>query len=159
MVLIRYILICVLLNFCMIDQSQAQLKWESLNQLDSIYPLNEKPFLIYIYADWCKLCKSQEQGVFSDHSIANRMNNTFVNLKLNAESKKPINFLGREYNGAKTSDYHELSAYLSGKENGVVLPSLFIFDSKMNFLFKKIGLISQKELIELMEQFNQLDEN
>ncbi|MDP5140783.1 MAG: thioredoxin family protein [Spirosomaceae bacterium] len=47
----------------------------------------DKPIFIDIYTTWCKPCKQMDKYVFTKKEVGNRFNGTFVNLKIDAESK------------------------------------------------------------------------
>lgn len=47
----------------------------------------EKAIFIDIYTTWCKPCKQMDKYVFTKKEVGNRFNGTFVNLKIDAESK------------------------------------------------------------------------
>lgn len=64
-------------------------KTELSNRLDSARS-TERPVFIDFYTDWCGPCKMLDRDVFKDGRVAGYFNETFFNLKINAEKGEGI---------------------------------------------------------------------
>lgn len=144
-----FLLFCSLI---MAIPTMAQLEWQDFNSAEKQMANSEKILLVYIYADWCKVCKSQERSVFSDSSISEFLNREFIPLKLNADSEESIRFLGREYQGASMDDYHELAQYLALQEGQLIFPSLIFINQRQELIYRSKGKMSKTDLLKLKEK-------
>ena len=74
---------------------------------------NPKPIFIDAYTDWCGWCKRLDKDTFSNPIIAKYLNENFYPVKFDAESNKPVTFLGNEYiNDGKAGKAHQLAVAL-----------------------------------------------
>jgi thioredoxin-related protein len=140
--------------FCIQSASLAQqVKWISFEELPAKMRAEARPILIFIHTDWCKYCALQENKTFTDSLIARVLNEKYYALKLNAEDKKSINFLGKEYrykpNGASSGE-HEL-AVLLGKDKGTLsFPTTVFLSDTWQIIGRKSGLMDAKNLLHLI---------
>ena len=107
---------------------------------------NGKKYFIFVYTDWCSWCHRMESTTFQDEKIVNLLNERFVPVLFNAESKEPISFNGTEFkfvaNGSR--GYHELAAALLN--NRLSYPSVVFLDEKMNMIQPLPGYKSAEDL-------------
>lgn len=59
--------------------------------------LKDKLIFVDVYTDWCGPCKRMDKEVFSEKSLSEKMNESFINYKLNAEKGIGIS-LSNKYN-------------------------------------------------------------
>lgn len=72
-------------------------KWMTIEEAMKAFEKSPKPLLIDFYTDWCGWCKHMMKTTYSDPGIAQYINNQFYPVKLNAEGKDTITFLGKTY--------------------------------------------------------------
>ena len=124
-------------------QTEAQtLRWTSFENLKDSLRQKTKPLMIFIYTDWCKFCKMQENITFNDLQLIELLNQKFYCLSLNAEENKEIIFLNKSYKfkstGANTG-VHAL-AELLGKANGIVsYPTTVFLNDRLQISHRMIG--------------------
>ena len=111
-------------------KSQAMV-WTAFENLNDSLRKERRPLLIFVYTDWCKFCKMQEQTTFSDTTVINRLRSKFYCLKLNAENKSEIIFLNRTYS-PKSSGYHELTEYFCLVKGQITFPSTLFFNKELS---------------------------
>ena len=75
-------------------QRNGPINWVSLQEADSLYQIQPKPFFVDVYTDWCGWCKRMDATTFSNQEIANYLNQNFYAVKLDAETKDSILFKG-----------------------------------------------------------------
>ena len=75
-------------------QRNGPINWVSLQEADSLYKIQPKPFFVDVYTDWCGWCKRMDATTFSNQEIANYLNQNFYAVKLDAETKDSILFKG-----------------------------------------------------------------
>jgi thioredoxin-related protein len=139
------------LNLC-----RAQdLQWTSIDNLNDSIRKQPKPVLIFIYTDWCKYCKMQENNTFANDEVASKLNNDFYAIRLNGESREPIKFLNRIYqfrpNGSETGS-HELAEYLAKKDDEIVYPTTVFLTPQLLIASKISGFINSSDLLNLLAQ-------
>ena len=129
----------------------AQLKWISFRDLNDSLTIQPRTMLIYIHSNWCKYCKLQENAVFNDPKVIELLNQKVYPLKLDAESREEVIFLGRKYEGASVNSYHELAMHWAAIEGRLTLPSIVILNS--NSVYKVInGYIKREKLIAILNE-------
>ena len=98
-------------------------QWES-----AAITQNEGKTLIYVYADWCTLCKKLEEEALTDTLSQQLINSNFTLVGLNAQSKEDLSYQGEEYSYVRKGSmgYHELAAKLL--EGRLAFPSLVFLD-------------------------------
>ncbi|MBR9831588.1 thioredoxin family protein [bacterium] len=130
----------------------AQVDWINIKEVTTQLVMEKKPIVLFIHTDWCKICKMQEETVFSDEIVAKHINTQFYALNLNAEEKQSLTFLGRTYAGATANRYHELAEYLGKSNKEFYFPTLIILNEQLEVVYKKAGLVSKEEWAEWMER-------
>ena len=95
-------------------ESKAQDKVENPNQVEKATNENftlsfneglekaateKKNMIVDFYTDWCHWCKVMDEKTFSNDSVANKLSDRFVTVRLNAESpNESATFKGRTMN-------------------------------------------------------------
>ena len=138
-------LICISLLKISIAQKQA-IEWLSFEELAGNYQKEQKPILFFLYTDWCKYCKMQENTTFQDSAVISELNQNYYSIKLDAESKTAILFFGREYNFNQESGFHELATYLGSNDGKLEFPTTLILNRQLEPIFRKNALVKQEEM-------------
>jgi len=106
-------LIASLLLTISIIQAQDGVKWYTIEEADALLKTDPKPIFVDAYTDWCGWCKRLDKDTFSDPIISKYMNDNFIPVKFDAESKEPVTFLGKEFiNDGKAGKAHQLAVAL-----------------------------------------------
>lgn len=80
------------------DTTETSLvNWIDLNEAETLFTQNPKPFLIDIYTDWCSWCKYMTKTTYSNPNIAGFINNNFYPVKFNSEKTDSVTFGGQLY--------------------------------------------------------------
>jgi len=92
----------------------AEISWIDFETAYDSYKESGKKVFIYIYTDWCSYCKRMENSTFTNDSVIALLNENFIPIKFNAESKEGIRFMEQEFNFVNQGNrgYHELAAAL-----------------------------------------------
>lgn len=116
-------------------QNEDGIKWYTFQEA---LALNEKaPKLIFVdvYTDWCGWCKKMDASTFSDASIAKYMNENYYCVKLDAEGKEPVTYMGTEYvnpNPEGKRSTHQIAALLL--QNKMSYPSYVFLNGESKVL-------------------------
>ena len=84
------------------QKHKGPINWLTLEQADSLYKIKPKPMFIDVYTDWCGWCKRMDATTFQDKGIANYLNSNYYPVKLDAETKDSIMFLGHQYTNSQS---------------------------------------------------------
>lgn len=136
--------------FVSILASAQEVNWVSFEKAQLQALLEPKPILVFIHTSWCKYCLLQENNSFTDSAVVNKLNDKYYCIKLNAESKDSIRFLGKTYL-SQADGYHELANYLGSKNGKLVFPTTVFLSSKFELIFQYQGLLRKKELLEVLK--------
>lgn len=95
-------IIPVLLLIFAFQQIQAEvvkstkdgIKWYSLDQALPIAKEQGKFIFIDFYTSWCGYCKKMDRDVFSKKEVIDLLNNDFIAVKIDGDSKKQLDIDG-----------------------------------------------------------------
>lgn len=120
------------------ESSKAEtIRWISISEAEKLMKTKPKLILVDIYAQWCGWCKRLDKDTFQHPDIAEYINDNFYAVKLDAEMRESVSFLGREYRylTAGGRGTHELAITLSNGQ--LEMPTLIILGKG----FEQMGII------------------
>ncbi len=98
---------------------------------------NTKPVLIKVYTDWCGWCQQSYRTTYNDPLVIALINQHFIAIELDAETKSDLTFQGGSYSFVKREPggYHQLAANLLNGE--LEYPTVVMYTDEME-LFTRI---------------------
>ncbi|RLZ11685.1 thioredoxin family protein [Faecalibacter macacae] len=125
------ILITVLTIFLSSFSLAQEIKWLSLDEATKVSNANpEKPILFNIYTSWCGYCKKLDKETFVDPTVAKYVNENYIPVKFNAETKEMVSFLGINFTYISAAKANYLAYVMT---NGrLSYPATVIMDNKGN---------------------------
>jgi len=98
----------------------------------------DKKYIVKLYTVWCGYCTKMDNTTFKDDKVASYMNENYIPIKFDGESKEDVTVNGTTYkyvapgeNGNRRG-YHELAAaLLNGK---LQYPSTVILDEELKVI-------------------------
>jgi len=75
---------------------KPELKWRKFEAGLAEAKKSGKKILLDVYTDWCVWCKKLDKEVYGNEKIAEYLNNQYVLIKLNAESKVKVKYKGEK---------------------------------------------------------------
>ena len=125
------ILITVLTIFLSTFSFAQEIKWLSLEEATKASNANpEKPILFNVYTSWCGYCKKLDKETFVNPSVVKYVNENYIPVKFNAETKDMVSFLGINFTYITAAKANYLAYVMT---NGrLSYPATVILDSKGN---------------------------
>jgi len=80
-----------------LEVTPAGLTWYDFDNAMKAVDGSDKKVLVDVYTSWCGWCKVMDRQTFTDPEVVDYLNENFVLVKFNAETKDPIEFKGQTY--------------------------------------------------------------
>ncbi len=123
----------------------SEINWKSFEAAAEIENSGKKYF-IFVHTDWCGWCKKMESTSFEDEKVIKLLNERFIPVSFDAESKESITYKAQEFKYLKNGSrgYHELAGALLN--NQLSYPSIVFLDEEMNMIQPLPGYKSAEDL-------------
>ena len=114
---------------------------------------NTKKVFVDVYTDWCGWCKKMDKDTFQNPDVAAYMQENFHMVKMDAESKEPIEYNGKtfKYVPSGRRGYHELAAALL--QGRMSYPTVVFLDENLNMLSPVPGYQKVEPFLQIARYF------
>ena len=103
------LVLCSLAAFKKKDTTQ----WISLDEAQKQLSVSKKPVLIDLYTDWCGWCKVMDKQTYANKNVAAYLKENFYAVKVDAESKGKISWMGKQFAFNPQYKTNEFAIYLT----------------------------------------------
>ncbi len=118
----------LLLGVLTVKGQAPKISWLTWEQAIEANKTNPKKILCDVYTDWCSWCKVMDKKTFGDSSVAAYMIEKFYCVKLNAEQKEDIKYMGIVFKYKAEVKVHDLAIALLN--SSMSYPSIVFFNEK-----------------------------
>jgi thioredoxin-related protein len=134
----------LLLSVLFVSLKAQEVKWYTIEEALELTKKEPRKIMIDVYTDWCGWCKVLDKNTFHNEIVAAYLNEKFYPVKLNAEQKSDIIFLGKTYKFVPegTHGYNELAAAFLGGQ--MSYPSIVFLDETAQGLHIEKGYVEAK---------------
>lgn len=127
--MVKVIIECILMLLQAVEPTPKHhvtptVNWISADSLSKIYANNPRPILVDVYTDWCQYCRLMDKTTWRNDSVIAYLTPNFYTVKLNAETKNDLEWLGETFSYHPNYKVHMLAAKLL--EGNMVYPSTVI---------------------------------
>ncbi len=98
------------------QEDLGPIEWMTFEEAEKKDSVENRPFLIDVYTDWCGWCKRMMATTFHNPQLASYINKNFYCVRFDAETKDTVMFHGKEWvsdGRVNKLAYHLLSNRLS----------------------------------------------
>ncbi|MBL7818685.1 MAG: DUF255 domain-containing protein [Saprospiraceae bacterium] len=115
-------------------RSQESVQWYDIEQVESAAKKEHKKILIQVFTKWSDGFRQLERTALMQQSIVNYLNNKFLTVKLDAETRADINFRNKTYSYVTQSGvgFNELASELL--QGQMAYPTFVFLDENMNLI-------------------------
>lgn len=87
------------------------LTWNRFDKALALAKQTKKYIVVDFYTDWCHWCKVMDEKTYGDKGIQAQLNKSFILVKLDAESPKPLIIDGRSVSEAQIAAMFKVNTY------------------------------------------------
>ena len=146
---------------CFTIYAQERKEKEVLNiftfeEVEEIHQQIPKPILVFLYTDWCKICFGMKKTTFKNRKVIQLINEKFYFIKLNAEEKQDITFLGKIFTYKPTginTGMHELAVELGTIKKTIIYPTTIILNTVFEIDAQLTGLYNARKMIGILTAY------
>lgn len=130
--------------------SAQDINWLSLADAEAAQKANpHKPYFIDFYTSWCGWCTKMDQSTFKEAEVVKHINENYIPVKFNAETKEDVTFKGKIYKYVKASNGRGVNAFAYFSLHGKLsYPSYAVINGDGETEKLLLGFMPKDKLIE-----------
>jgi uncharacterized protein YyaL (SSP411 family) len=96
-----------------VSPTKDKINWLTVAELQAAYNKDPRPILVDVYTHWCGWCKVMDKDTYDNDNVADYINNHYYAVKFDAESKEPVDWVGKTYSFNDTYKVNEFSLFIT----------------------------------------------
>ncbi len=115
-------------------KAQESLQWYAIDKVEQAAKKTHKKVLIEVFTNWSDGFRQLERNALNQQQIINYLNERFLTVKFDAETRSEVNFRSKAYHFVSQSGvgFNELASELL--QGQMVYPTLVFLDENMNLI-------------------------
>lgn len=107
----KFLIILLLTSFSA-SLSAQDINWMSLSEAEAAQKENpHKLYFIDFYTNWCGWCKKMDESTFKEAEVVKHINENYIPVKFNAETKEDVTFKGKVYKYVTASNGRGINSF------------------------------------------------
>jgi thioredoxin-related protein len=149
------VLTLFLLPVTLFAQEPIALNEYAFAKAEQLQAQETRPYLIFLYTDWCKYCRAMKQNTFTDPDITEALNSNFYFVPFDGESKEAVFFSNSTFSYKPTgvnTGMHELAMALGTIDGKVSFPTIIILSKEFEVIFQTASFLNKEQLLAILNQ-------
>jgi len=130
-----------------------KLEWLTLQEAQEKFQKEKRPILVDLYTDWCGWCKVMDKKTYTNKNLISYITDKFYPVKMDAETRKAIEFNGKTYNFNSNYKTHDLAIYLTSGQ--LAYPTTVIIPTDGSQPQAIPGYLEPKDLEPIVKYFGE----
>lgn len=124
-------------------KGESPVKWKSFDSAITESKQENRKMVISVYTDWCSWCKKMEKSTYGNENVASYLNENFIPVKVNAESREKLSYMGQTISERELSKGFNISGY----------PSTVFLDENQQIITVIPGYIEAEQFLRILQFF------
>lgn len=136
-----------------ISKPEIKINWLSVEEATALAADDPRPIVIDLYTDWCYWCKVMDKKTYTDDKVIRYINEHFYAVKMDAESRKDVEWQNKEFGYNPVRKVNDFSLYVTNGQ--LSFPSTVIFPSLKDGPAAIPGYMSPGEIEPILKYFGE----
>lgn len=93
------------------EEKAAEPSWQRLDKALALAKDSGKLIIVNFYTDWCPNCRRMNEKTYRDEGVLKQLGKSFISVKLNAESSRPLIIEGQAISEARVALMFRVNVY------------------------------------------------
>ncbi len=93
------------------EEKAAEPSWQRLDKALALAKDSGKLIIVNFYTDWCPNCRRMNEKTYRDEGVLKQLSKSFISVKLNAESSRPLIIEGQAISEARVALMFRVNMY------------------------------------------------
>ena len=93
------------------EEKAAEPSWQRLDKALALAKDSGKLIIVNFYTDWCPNCRRMNEKTYRDEGVLKQLSKSFISVKLNAESSRPLIIEGQAISEARVALMFRVNVY------------------------------------------------
>lgn len=132
-------------SYLIFGESDGKIKWFKFDDGVTASKKSSKKMVVDVYTDWCGWCKKMDSGTYGEKKVSEYINKEYVAVKLNAESRNKVSFMGEALSEQELSMGFGITGY----------PATIFLDENQKPITVLPGYVDAQEFLHILKYINE----